>query len=170
MLSWQPFDLKQCMNYVLPHYNNLWKQSVNNYWSCTFGNQNLSRIHELITGLFTVFLGKNSEYKWKYTHSKIFNITNCKSLQNDIIDCNIGDFVNILLSNWIMRTSKWIQRWTHWATCRKPTVSHWVWIPPLDCPGIADSRELTTGTRNWALIQLKPRHWPKATVQPCCKY
>jgi len=53
--------------------------SVNNFWSCIFGNQGIARIFEHIAELLTALIGKNTVYQRKNTYSKIINIAHCKT-------------------------------------------------------------------------------------------
>jgi hypothetical protein len=55
-MSWQTFHPKQCLTYLLHHYENEHQQSINNFWSFILGNQGIVWIHQLITELLTAFV------------------------------------------------------------------------------------------------------------------
>ena len=73
------------MTYTSPQHANELQRSVNNLWSCVLGSQGSARIYELISELLTAFIGKNTIYYRKNTHSKIIDIAICKTCKKTLL-------------------------------------------------------------------------------------
>ena len=68
-----------------PHLENERQWSVNNIWSCIFGNQGFARIHEHISELLTAFIVKNTLYDQKNRDSRIITIADCETCKERVL-------------------------------------------------------------------------------------
>jgi len=75
---------------MLRCHENVCQQSVNNFWSCTLGNQVIVQTLEFTTELLTNCNGKTTKYWTKNTDSKTIEIANCKTCKTRLWDVELA--------------------------------------------------------------------------------
>jgi len=88
---WQPWVARTTARSSLRCPGNEHQRSVNNFCSCIFGNQGITRLFEHITELLTASIGKNTIYQRTNTDSKIIDIAHCTICTNTLlaVECTI---------------------------------------------------------------------------------
>jgi len=85
MKNWHPLGAKTTVTCSLPHPENECQQNINNCGACIIANEGIARIFERITELSTTLIGENTIYQRNNTDSKIIDIANCKTCNNNIL-------------------------------------------------------------------------------------
>jgi len=82
MRYWPPLGAKSTAAHSLLYPENEHQCSVNNCWSCRFGNQGIVWLFEHITQQLTALIYSSRSNQRKTTESKTIDIANCKSFTN----------------------------------------------------------------------------------------
>jgi len=71
-----------------PHCDNEFQRSLNDFWSCTLGNQGIRQIYEFLTEVLTAVVLLNTRHKRQSIDSKITEVVICKVIKKEFLDVN----------------------------------------------------------------------------------
>jgi hypothetical protein len=69
----------------LPHHENEYQRSVNDFWSCIIGNLSCELLHTVVNGILAAFIGEGNAVR-----SLPPSETECQRSLNDIWLCILG--------------------------------------------------------------------------------
>jgi hypothetical protein len=156
------------MTHTLPHHESERHRSINNIWSCIWGNQGFLRIGAPITKLLTTSLAKNAMCRRQNTYSKIINVSDCKTSKKRSLTVK---YRILIMFNYPTAKTR-----TLYKSTDGPAGQHADNTPNPDgfggftpnCTWIGSSGVLTTRTANLATIGFWPGPGPEVTVRNRC--